>query len=125
MKYDRTVYKFIFVVFICIIPIISFQYPVIEGDVDKTHLLKVKGHSEPIYEEPMDNTMSNHPKSMIKSPGFQPKALNETNFLFVMLAVFMLFEYLIINPPFKAYYGLIKRKLYLKPIKFTSMFVSA
>ncbi|SFS43533.1 hypothetical protein [Paenibacillus sp. 453mf] len=123
MKYNRAVYKFIFIVFICIIPIISFQYPVIEGDVDTTHLLKMKGKSDPIYEEPMDNTMSNHPKSMIKSPGFQPKALNEANYLFVMLAVFLLFEYLIINPPFKAYYGLIKRKLYLEPIKFTSIFV--
>lgn len=123
MKYNRTVYKFIFIVFICIIPIISFQYPVIEGDVDTTHLLKMKGKSDLIYEEPMDNTMSNHPKSMIKSPGFQPKALNEANYLFVMLAVFLLFEYLIINPPFKAYYGLIKRKLYLEPIKFTSIFV--
>ncbi|MCM3127377.1 hypothetical protein ACFQ3J_12075 [Paenibacillus provencensis] len=123
MKYNRTVYKFIFIVFICIIPIISFQYPVIEGDVDTTHLLKMKGKSDLIYEEPMDNTMSNHPKSMIKSPGFQPKALNEANYLFMMLAVFLLFEYLIINPPFKAYYGLIKRKLYLEPIKFTSIFV--
>lgn len=123
MKYNRAVYKFIFIVFICIIPIISFQYPVIEGDVDTTHLLKMKGKSDLIYEEPMDNTMSNHPKSMIKSPGFQPKALNEANYLFVMLAVFLLFEYLIINPPFKAYYGLIKRKLYLEPIKFTSIFV--
>ncbi|MCM3783291.1 hypothetical protein M3231_09925 [Neobacillus mesonae] len=120
MRCNMKIVKFWFILFICIIPIISFQYPVLEGDVDNTHLLKVKDQAK---FEPLDNTMSSHPKSMIKSPAFKLKALNEAHILFMMLSIILLLNYPIIRPPFKAYYGLIKRKLYLKPIKFTSMFV--
>ncbi|WP_211746747.1 hypothetical protein [Paenibacillus sp. Marseille-Q4541] len=122
MKKVDFIKRLLFVV-LCLFLLISYQIPILEKSA-------VGSHSNMMNEstmEPMDLPGDSHPKAMIREsvPSHKMSAVHPLQLLFTILSIFMIFRVPIIEPPFKVFYDNIKRRLYLMPIKFTSMFVAA
>lgn len=120
MKKENWIQRFLLVV-LCIFIIFSYQIPILGKTSAGSHSILVDESTI----EPMDFSGNDHPKAMIRKSVSPQKltAVNPLQYLFTILSILMIFGVPMIEPPFKVFYDNIKRWLYLRPIKFTSMFV--
>lgn len=122
MKKENWIQRFL-LIFLCIFVIFSYQIPILGKTTAGSHSILVDESTM----EPLDFSGNNHPKAMIRKSMSPQKltAVNPLQYLFTILSILMIFRVPMIEPPFKVFYDNIKRQLYLKPVKFTSTFVSA
>lgn len=115
--------KLLLSIMLSLFVIISYQIPVFENLSAGTHSIMMDESTM----EPLDFSGNNHPLVMIrKTPSNHKSAAHlPLQFLFMILSIVTIFRVPMIQPPFKVFYAHIKRWLYLRPIKFTSMFVAA
>lgn len=122
MKKENWIQRFL-LIFLCLFVIFSYQIPTLGNTTAGSH--SIFDHDSTM--EPMDFSGNHHPKAMIRKSMLPLKltAVNPLQYLFTILSILMIFRVPMIEPPFKVFYDNIKRRLYLKPVKFTSTFVSA
>ncbi|WP_454190278.1 hypothetical protein [Paenibacillus sp. Marseille-Q7038] len=123
MKKENWIQRFL-LIFLCLFVIFSYQIPILGKTTAGSHSILVVDESTM---EPLEFSGNNHPKAMIRKSMSPQKltAVNPLQYLFTILSILMIFRVPMIEPPFKVFYDNIKRRLYLKPVKFTSTFVSA